>query len=94
MLSQFEDKLLSNVNKNVNILIQFFKIIKMNMLTFYYFMWDLNPRPFALKAMDWAGFARSVRQTIVSVMLYVVIEDIFSFILEFRIWETRIEISD
>jgi hypothetical protein len=26
------------------------------MLTFYYFMWDLNPRPSALKAMDWAGF--------------------------------------
>ena len=30
--------------------------------------------------LDWAGFARSVRQTIESVMLYVVIEDIFSFI--------------
>ena len=32
-----------------------------------------------MKAMDWAGFSRLGRQTIDSVILYVVIEDIFSF---------------
>ena len=34
--------------------------------------------------MDWEGFALSVRQTIESVIFYIVIEDIFSFILNFR----------
>ncbi|HEY6659201.1 MAG TPA: hypothetical protein VIZ62_11810 [Nitrososphaeraceae archaeon] len=34
---------------------------------------------FRYARMDWAGLARSVRQTIESVILYVVIEDIFSF---------------
>ena len=42
--------------------------------------------------MDWAGFERSVRQTIDSVILYVLIEDIFSFF-EFWSWGNRVEIS-
>ena len=40
----------------------------------------VNNETFHCIRRDWAGFARSVRQTIDSVILYAIIKDIFSFI--------------
>jgi hypothetical protein len=42
--------------------------LEKNLLTSCNFLAQNLPKPFNRRAMDWAGFARSVRQTIDSVM--------------------------